>query len=83
MSMRDPEDEIRASAQKKFAVIQLERKKNNFIMRIAEKKDDPFILVGDHEMENLPNEIFAGIFICAHNADEMESATISNVRIEQ
>ena len=73
---------IRAPAQKNYALIQLERKGNNFIMRIAEKKDDPFIVVGEHEMENLPKEILAGIFICAHNPDVIETATISNVRIE-
>jgi TolB protein len=83
MNMRDPEDEIRASEQKKYAVIQLQRRGNTFTMRVAEKKGDPFVLVGEHEMDNLPAEVLAGIFICAHNPDVKESATVSDVLIEK
>lgn len=83
MNMRDPEDEIRAAEQKKYTVIQLQRTGNKFIMRIAVKEGDPFIIVGEHEMNNLPDEALAGIFICSHNPDAMETAKISNVRIEQ
>ena len=83
MSMRDPEDEIRAPALKQYAIIQLQRKANHFTMRIAEKEGDPFTVVGEHEMSNMPDEILAGIFICSHNADVIEIAKISNVQIEK
>jgi hypothetical protein len=83
MNMRDPEDEIRAPEQKKYAVLQLQRKGNNFIMRIAEKEGDPFIVVGEHEMANLADEIFAGIFICSHNPDVTETAKVRDVHIKQ
>ena len=83
MNMRDPEDEIRAAEQKKYTVIQLQRKGNNFIMRLAEKEGDPFIVVGEHTMNNLPEEVLAGIFICSHNPDVMETAKVSNVHIEE
>ena len=83
MNMRDPEDEIRAPEQKQYSIIQLQRKNNNFIMRIAEKPGDPFIVVGEHEMQNMPAEAFAGIFICSHNPDVMETAKVSDVQIEQ
>lgn len=82
MNMRDPEDEIRAPEQKKYEVIQLQREGNKLFMRIAEKKGDPFIVVGEQEM-NLPNEVYAGIFICAHNPQVKEAAIVSDVRIEQ
>ena len=83
MNMRDPEDEIRAPEQKKYSIIQLQRKANHFTMRIAEKEGDPFIIVGEHEMSNMPDEVLGGIFICSHNPDVIETAKISNVRIEQ
>jgi hypothetical protein len=77
-----PEDEIRAPEQKKYEVIQLQREGNKFIMRIAQKKGDPFIIVGEHEMEDLPSEVLAGIFICSHNPDVKETAKISHVQVE-
>jgi TolB protein len=83
MNMRDPEDEIRAPEQNHYSIVQLQRSGNKFIMRVAEKKGDPFITVGEHEMENMPNEIYVGIFLCAHNADVKETAQISNVQIQQ
>lgn len=82
MSMRDPEDEIRAPEQKKYEVVQLQRQGNRFIMRVAEKKGDPLIVVGEHEM-NLPDEVHAGIFICSHNPDVKETARVSNVQISK
>lgn len=83
MNMRDPEDEIRAPEQKKYSILQLQRKGNNFIMRIAEKEGEPFIVVGEHDMANMPDEVLAGIFICSHNPDVAETAKVSDVRIQQ
>lgn len=81
MNMRDPEDEIRATGTK-YGVIQLERKGKKIIMRAAKKEGEPFETVGEHEMD-LPNEVFAGIFICSHIPDVMEQAKVWNVQIKQ
>ena len=83
MNMRDPEDEIRAPENKnKYSIIQLERKGKNFIMRVAEKEGSAFITVGEHEMENLSDDILAGIFICSHNPDVSEKAKVWDVKIK-
>ncbi|HEY1872405.1 MAG TPA: hypothetical protein VGG71_15180 [Chitinophagaceae bacterium] len=82
MNMRDPEDEIRASGTK-YGVVQLERKGKKFVMRVAKKEGDAFETVGEHEMENLPDEVLAGIFICSHNPDVIEQAKVWNVKITQ
>ena len=59
-------------------VIQLERKGNLFIMSTA-KFGEAFTSV---EVEvDLRNEIFAGIYISAHNPDVVEKAVFKNVRI--
>lgn len=81
MNMRDPEDEIRATGAK-YGVIQLQRIGKKFIMKVAKKEGDAFETVGEHEMENLPDEVYAGIFICSHDPDVMEQAKIWNVRIK-
>jgi TolB protein len=82
INMRDPEDEIRAGGTK-YGVIQLQRVGKKFIMRVARKEGEAFETVGEHEMENLPDEVFAGIFICSHNPDVMEQAKVWNVKIDQ
>ncbi|HMG67146.1 MAG TPA: hypothetical protein VK588_05640 [Chitinophagaceae bacterium] len=81
MNMRDPEDEIRAAGTK-YGVVQLERKGNKFIMRVAKKEGDPFETVGEHEMENLSGEVLAGIFICSHNPEVAEQARVWNVQVK-
>ena len=83
MNMRDPEDEIRASENKNnYSIIQLERKGKKFIMRVSEKEGSPFITVGEHEMENLSDDVLAGIFICSHNPDVLEKAKVWDVNIK-
>ncbi|HEX5172104.1 MAG TPA: hypothetical protein VFW11_23160, partial [Cyclobacteriaceae bacterium] len=37
----------------------------------------------EQEMENLRDEVMAGLFICSHNPDVLEEATVWNVRIDQ
>lgn len=81
MNMRDPEDEIRADSAS-YSVVQLQRTGNKFIMRVAEKEGAPFIVVGEHEMENLNGEVLAGIFICSHDTDVKETAKVDNVMIK-
>src|SRR5260221_5603502 len=82
MNMRDPEDEIFAKG-KNYHVIQLERSGNKIIMRAAEKEGSQFVVIGEHEMENLPGEILAGVFVCSHNPAVAEQARISNVHIDK
>jgi len=81
MNMRDPEDEIRAGGTK-YGVVQLQRVGNKFIMRAAKKEGDAFETIGEHEMENLPGEVYAGIFICSHNPEVAEQARVWNVQIK-
>jgi hypothetical protein len=80
MKMRDPEDEIRAAGTS-YSVIQLQRTGKKLIMRVAEKEGMPFVLVGEQVMENLSDQVLAGIFICAHNPDILEKATVSKLSI--
>jgi len=80
MNMRDPEDEIRAPGTN-YSVIQLERKGKKFTMRVAEKEGAPFVVVGEHEQENLSGNVFAGIFICAHDPLILEKAKVSDISI--
>ncbi|MDT0648842.1 TolB family protein [Autumnicola edwardsiae] len=59
-------------------VIQLERRGNLYIMSTA-KFGEPFTSI-EVEMD-LRNEVFAGIYISAHNPDAVETAIFKNVRI--
>ncbi|WP_184549646.1 TolB family protein [Mucilaginibacter sp. FT3.2] len=60
-------------------VIQLERKGNTYTMSVA-RKGDLFVTQEVSDL-NLGDDVYVGIFICAHNADVTENATFSNVRI--
>ncbi len=79
--MRDPQDEI-FFPKKNIQVLQLERAGSIIIMRAA-PWGEPLQIVGAHEMSNFKEEVFAGLFICSHNADISEEAKIWNVRIDQ
>ncbi len=61
------------------AVIQLERRDGVYIMSIAQFGDT---LVA-HQIDNvsLPDTVYVGLFVCAHNDSVLEKATFSNVRI--
>lgn len=80
-AMRDPEDEI-FSSEKSVQTVQLERKGNTYTMRVA-KKGAGLQAVGSHEMTNLPRGVLVGLFICSHNPDKVEAATVRNVQIVQ
>ncbi len=80
-AMRDPQDEI-FSPEKTVQTMQLERKGTTYTMRTAKKGVD-LQTVGSHEMTNLSGEVLVGLFICSHNADRVEEATVSNVRIDR
>ncbi|MEP7278778.1 MAG: hypothetical protein ABI813_09065 [Bacteroidota bacterium] len=79
--MRDPQDEIFAS-KKHYQVLQLERKGKTMILRAAQV-NEPFQLIGTHNMPDLPDDVFAGLFICSHNPAFIETARVWNVRIDK
>jgi TolB protein len=79
--MRDPEDEIFAP-KNNYGILQIERAGNKIIMRAAHF-GEPLQVIGSHEMQNLKEEVLAGIFICSHDPAVVEEARIWNVRIDK
>jgi len=79
--MRDPQDEIRIP-KKNVGIIQLERIGKVFIMRIA-NAGEPLQEVGRTDLIEMPDSVMAGLFLCSHNADQVEEAKAWNVRIEK
>lgn len=59
-------------------VIQLERKGSTYIMSVA-RNGNTFI--EDSVQLNLGDKVYAGLFVCAHNASVKEKAVFYNVRI--
>jgi TolB protein len=80
-TMRDPQDEIFAT-DSAYNVIQIERNGKTITMRAAHT-GKPFEVIGSHQMENLSDEVLAGLFICSHNPEIMEEVKIWNVRIDK
>jgi len=80
-AMRDPQDEI-FSKDSTFNIIQIERAGKNIIMRGAHN-GKAMVTIGSHVMENMPDEVLVGPFICSHDSDNVESVKIWNVRIDQ
>jgi len=60
-------------------VVQLERIGNTYYMSTA-KFGEPFTTVKVEDI-NLRNEVFVGIYVCSHNAEVIEKAIFSNVKI--
>lgn len=60
-------------------VIQLERRGNTFIMSAAKMGERYF----EEQISGieLGDEVYIGLFICAHDPDEVEKATFKNVRV--
>jgi Tol biopolymer transport system component len=60
-------------------VIQLERRGNRFIMSVAHSGE----LFTTQEVSDvdLGDEVYVGLFVCAHNKDVIEAASFDNVRI--
>jgi len=79
--MRDPQDEI-FSSKKHYQVLQLERKGKTIILRAAQV-NEPFQVIGAHEMPDMPDSVYAGLFICSHNPAVTEEASVWNVRIDK
>lgn len=79
--MRDPEDEI-FFAKSGVEIIQLERKGKLFIMRAAQA-GEPLQEVGTKELENMPDQVLAGLFVCSHDPEIKETGRAWNVRIDK
>ncbi len=79
--MRDPEDQI-FSPKRSYPILQLERKGKTIIMRAAHP-GEPLQVIGSTDAVVLPDEVYAGLFICSHNADKTENGIAWNVRIDQ
>lgn len=80
-AMLDPQDEIFAKGSN-YEIIQIERAGKIIFMRAAHP-GEPLETIGSYEMINLPDEILAGPFVCSHNPDVTEEATIFNLRIDK
>ncbi len=79
--MRDPEDEIFAP-KPAYQILQLERSGKNVILRAAHP-GEPLQVIGSKVMENLPDKVLAGLFICSHDSNVVEKAKVWNVRIDK
>lgn len=80
--MRDPQDEIFYAKKVQFQVVQLERQGNKMTMRVA-NWGEPLQEVGSHEMPDLPEAVFAGLFISSHDPNATQEARVWNVRIDK
>jgi TolB protein len=80
-SMKDPRDELFADSSW-YTIIQMERSGKTITMRGAHP-GQPFHTIGSHVMNNLPDEVMAGLFVCSHNPDVIEEAKAWNVRIDK
>jgi TolB protein len=60
-------------------VVQLERKGNVYTMSVA--KDGGTFISEKLEDVNLGDDVYVGLFVCSHNANAIEKAVFSNVRI--
>jgi Tol biopolymer transport system component len=79
--MRDPQDEIFAP-KPAYQILQIERSGKNVIFRAAHP-GEPLQVIGSEMMDNLPEKVLAGLFICSHDPDAVEMAKIWNVRIDK
>ncbi len=79
--MRDPQDEVKAR-KKHPQVIQLERTGKRFIMRIAQR-GEPLQTIAERDYPDMPDTLFAGLFVCSHDEDKLEKAEFWNVRIDK
>ena len=60
-------------------VIQLERRGNTYTMRVA-KFGEPFVTEQVTDV-NIGDEVYVGLFVCAHNKDVVEKGTFRDVRL--
>jgi TolB protein len=60
-------------------VVQLERTGNTYTMSVA-RFGEEFVTARIDDLD-LGDDVYAGLFMCSHNADVVEEATFTNVRI--
>jgi TolB protein len=60
-------------------VIQLERRGNKYIMSVAHKGE--MFVTQEIDDIDLGDDVYVGLFVCAHNANVSETAIFNNVRI--
>jgi hypothetical protein len=60
-------------------VIQIERKGNTYIMSVA-RFGEPYITEEVQDI-NMNEDVYVGLFVCAHNKDVIEKASFNNVQI--
>ena len=65
-----------------YQIIQLERQGKNIIFRAAQV-GEPLQIIGSTVMNDMPDDVLAGLFINSHNPDVIEEARVWNVRIDQ
>ena len=73
------EEKSRNSLPDADAVIQLERRNGAYLMSIARFGDT--LVTQELTSVTLPDTVYVGLFVCAHNASVAERAVFSNVRI--
>ena len=81
MFMRDPEDELFFS-KKGGQTVQLQRIGKLVTMKIAHP-GEPLQLVGSHVMDDMKDDVLAGIYILSHDSNAMAHAKVWNVRIDK
>lgn len=78
--IKSSENEILAT-KRFFSIIQLERQGNRFILRAAHP-GEPLQEIGSQVLESMPGTVLAGIALCSHDGDSLETAKVWNVRID-
>ncbi len=73
------EEKSRDSLPNADAVIQLERRDGVYIMSVARFGDT--LVAQELTGVSLPDTVYAGLFVCAHNDTVLERGSFSNVRI--
>ena len=79
-AMLDPEGEI-FFPEKNFEVVQLQRIGKKLIMRVGQV-GETLKTVGSHIFTAMPDEALVGLFICSHDPEKVEAATVWDVRID-
>lgn len=79
--MRDPEDELFFS-KKGFQTVQLGRIGKKVTMSIS-NPGEPLQVVGSHDMKDMRDSVYVGLYICSHDPEVVEEARVWNVRIDK
>jgi TolB protein len=79
--MRDPQDEM-FFPKRGFQTLQMERRGKTVTMRVSHP-GEPLQVVGSHDMKDMRDSVYVGIYICSHDPEVVEAAKIWNVRIDR